>query len=512
MADNTQVNVGSGDKVRDLDRLGLGIKTQVVQIDFGGGNANAESLASLTNPLPVTVGNFPATQTVTGTVAVSGTSTITGTITATQGGAPWTMKPDGIAWTLTGTSANVDVTNFPATQAVTQSGTWNIGTVATITNPVAVTGTFWQTTQPVSGTIAATQSGAWSTGRTWALTSGTDTVASAQSGTWNVGITGTATIAGTVTANQGGAPWTMKPDGVVWTLTGTSANVDITNTPAVSQSGTWTVQQGSPPWSTKPDGTVWSLTSTSANVNVTNFPGTQTISGTVTANQGGAPWSQNVTQFGGIALSTGTGASGTGIPRVTVSNDSNVLATQSGAWTAGRTWTLASGTDSVAAVQSGTWNIGTIASITAAVAVTQSGAWTVAATQSGTWTTGRTWSLASGADSVTATISGNPADNIAQWGGTAVAAATAYGTAPAGNVGAVNAYITNTVPITGTIVTSAALAPNASQETGGNLNAIMVLLTQILLELRALRMQDATVHGVIIDPETNELAVTPSWN
>lgn len=47
------------------------------------------------------------------------------------------------------------------TVAATQSGAWNIGTVATITNPVAVTGTFWQATQPVSGTVAATQSGAW---------------------------------------------------------------------------------------------------------------------------------------------------------------------------------------------------------------------------------------------------------------------------------------------------------------------------------------------------------------
>ena len=45
-----------------------------------------------------------------------------------------------------------------------QSGTWNIGTLTTltsITNPVAVTGTFFQATQPVSGTVAATQSGTW---------------------------------------------------------------------------------------------------------------------------------------------------------------------------------------------------------------------------------------------------------------------------------------------------------------------------------------------------------------
>jgi len=51
---------------------------------------------------------------------------------------------------------------------------------------------------------------------------------------------------------------------------------------------------------------------------------TQPVSGTVTANQGGAPWSANVTQFGGNAIVTGTGAGGNGIPRVTVSNDSIV--------------------------------------------------------------------------------------------------------------------------------------------------------------------------------------------
>lgn len=56
------------------------------------------------------------------------------------------------------------------------------------------------------------------------------------------------------------------------------------------------------------------------------------ISGTVTANQGTNPWINNITQFGGTALVTGVGASGLGIPRITVSNDSNILATQSGTW------------------------------------------------------------------------------------------------------------------------------------------------------------------------------------
>jgi hypothetical protein len=71
-------------------------------------------------------------------------------------------------------------------------------------------------------------------------------------------------------------------------------------------------------------------------VSGTFWQATQPVSGTVTVNQGTAnatPWNENVAQFGGSAVVTGTGASGAGIPRVTVSNDSNILATQSGTWT-----------------------------------------------------------------------------------------------------------------------------------------------------------------------------------
>jgi hypothetical protein len=63
---------------------------------------------------------------------------------------------------------------------------------------------------------------------------------------------------------------------------------------------------------------------------------TQPVSGTVTANQGGAPWSQNLTQVGGNAVSAGNGASGTGVLRVTVANDSTgVVGLNSGTNTIG---------------------------------------------------------------------------------------------------------------------------------------------------------------------------------
>ena len=153
---------------------------------------SVQGVASMTAVQVAGTVGISGTVPVSGTVSISGTSTITGTVTANQGGAPWTMKPDGTVWTLTGTSANVNVTNAS----------------------IAVTGTFWQATQPVSGTVTVTQATAANLNATV---------------TGSVSITGTPTISGTVTANQGGAPWTMKPDGTVWTLTGTSANTNITN-------------------------------------------------------------------------------------------------------------------------------------------------------------------------------------------------------------------------------------------------------------------------------------------
>jgi hypothetical protein len=65
---------------------------------------------------------------------------------------------------------------------------------------------------------------------------------------------------------------------------------------------------------------------------------TQPVSGTVTANAGTGQFNVtctaancpvNVSQFGGTGVVTGTGASGAGIPRVTVSNDSSLTGTLS---------------------------------------------------------------------------------------------------------------------------------------------------------------------------------------
>src|SRR6516162_910394 len=88
---------------------------------------------SLTTAGLLRVDGSGVTQPISGSITVSGTTTVSGTVTANQGGAPWTMKPDGSTWAMTSTSANVNVTNAS----------------------IPVTGTFWQATQPVSGTVAA---------------------------------------------------------------------------------------------------------------------------------------------------------------------------------------------------------------------------------------------------------------------------------------------------------------------------------------------------------------------
>jgi hypothetical protein len=163
--------------------------------DFAAGNSSAQTLrvvvASNQVAIPVTGTFWQTTQPVSGTVAV------------TQSTSPWVVSQSSTPWltsdaadgpvtpgtvatksiltggqfnttlpTLTNTqqaSLQVDssgrliISPLTSTSTVTanQGGTWNIGTVTSITNPVAVTGTFWQATQPVSGTVAATQSGTW---------------------------------------------------------------------------------------------------------------------------------------------------------------------------------------------------------------------------------------------------------------------------------------------------------------------------------------------------------------
>lgn len=171
--------------------------------------------------------------------------------------------PDTTHWTLTGTAADVNVTNFPASQAVT--------------------GTFWQATQPVSGTF------------------------------WQV----TQPVSGTVTANAGTNLNTslLALDATLTNRTQKTVITDGTRDAVVKAGATLPVAATDPALvvtlreslSTPVTGTFWQATQP---VSGTFFQATQPVSGTVTANQGGAPWAENITQIGTTNVVTG-GVAGT---------------------------------------------------------------------------------------------------------------------------------------------------------------------------------------------------------
>ncbi len=87
---------------------------------------------------------------------------------------------------------------------------------------------------------------------------------------------------------------------------------------AIPISGSVTASQGSPPWTVTGTGTAGTAAS-----GVLTIQGIASMTA-VKVDGSGVTGPVNVTQFGSSAVVTGTGASGAGIPRVTVSNDSTV--------------------------------------------------------------------------------------------------------------------------------------------------------------------------------------------
>jgi hypothetical protein len=109
-----------------------------------------------------------------------------------------------------------------------------------------------------------------------------------------VGVTGTVTVTGTVSATQGISPWVVD--------------------------GTVTADQGGAPWTVTGTGTAGA-----AAAGVVTVQGIASMTPILVTQSGsGSTQPTNVAQFGGNNVVTGTGASGNGIPRVTVSSDSTL--------------------------------------------------------------------------------------------------------------------------------------------------------------------------------------------
>lgn len=113
------------------------------------------------------------------------------------------------------------------------------------------------------------------------------TMAATQSGTWNIN-----NVSGTVSLPTGAAT-AANQDGIIRDGTGDTTQANVSG----------------------------------GRLHVDGSGVTQPVSGTITV--GGFPDNEpiNVAQFGGSAVATGTGTSGAGVPRVTVSSDSSMVGT-----------------------------------------------------------------------------------------------------------------------------------------------------------------------------------------
>ncbi len=195
------------------------------------------------------------------------------------------------------------------------------------------------------------------------ISSDQSVIPASQSGTWNItNVSGTvslptgasteatlSTLSGKVANNYGAASGAVRVASQVGNSIGaadfgagtTSAQTlrvvlptDQTAIPA-SQSGTWNITNVSGTVSL-PTGAATSANQTNASQKTQVVDGSgNVISSTLNAmdvnlkTSGLSNLSTNVAQFGGSAVVTGTGVSGGGIPRVTISNDSSLAAHQS---------------------------------------------------------------------------------------------------------------------------------------------------------------------------------------
>jgi hypothetical protein len=298
-----QVQIGGVIRAQNNSGVIDNIKRNADALKVSDSIAAAKLDSNIISRKQVQVSNFPAVQTVTGSLVTTVDST-----------------KERIYH-------KVDVLNFPATQPV--SGTfWQAtqpvsGTVG-ISGTVPVSGTFWQATQPVSGTVNAAQSGTWTvqpgnTANTTAWKVDGSAVTQPVSGTfWQA----TQPVSGTVSANasQTGT-WTVQPGNTAnttaWKVDGSAVTQPVSGTVGIS---------GTVPVS----GTFWQAT--------------QPVSGTVTANAGSGTFniqsnaSVNVAQMNGVTTTMGNGIAGTGVQRVAIASDNtafsvNAAATQSGTWT-----------------------------------------------------------------------------------------------------------------------------------------------------------------------------------
>lgn len=225
---------------------------------------NVADAANIIEPVQLNPANLLGTMSQGGSWNVGQTGTwninnITGTVSLPTGASTSALQTTG------NTSLSTIATTLTLAQGSTTSGQTGALTLAAVTT-AAPSYTTAQTsplslttagalridgsgsTQPISGTITANQGGTWTAGRTWTLSSGTDSVAAAQSGTWNIN-----NISGTVSLPTGAATESTLstlngkvPSGLTVTSTrllvdGSGVTQPVSGTVTANQGGSWTV-------------------------------------------------------------------------------------------------------------------------------------------------------------------------------------------------------------------------------------------------------------------------------
>lgn len=286
-------------------------------------------IASNQSAVPVSGTFWQATQPVSGTVtANAGTGTFA--ISAASLPLPSGAATDAVLTGGTQQSKITDGTNVATVKAAsTAAGATDKALVVAVSpnNAVAVTGTFWQATQPVSisgnqavnnvqigGVAMATGNGVVGTGVQRVAIASDNTafsVNAAQSGTWNIGSITTlpALVAGTALIGKVGLDQTTP---------------GTTNAVSLAQIGATTVATGNGVVGTGVQRVAIASDNTAFAVNATLQTGANVI-GALTANQ-----TVNNAQVAGVATATGNGVVGTGVQRVAIASDNTafgVLAT-----------------------------------------------------------------------------------------------------------------------------------------------------------------------------------------
>ncbi len=228
---------------------------------------------------------------------------------------------DTIPVNLTNSSVTVAGTvGISGTVAATQSGTWNIATLTSITNPVTVAGTVAISgSVTVAGTVTANQGTAAALGSAWPvkLTDGTSSVG-VQTISSKVGVN-VAVIGGTGLGYSQQDKTNFTEGTTPVEVIGGVYNDAFAGSPSSGQASVVriTAQRAFHINIRRNDGTELATSSAPLRVDPTGTT-TQPVSGTVTADQGGAPWTMNVTQIGGSAISSAAA----GVQKVGVSDAS----------------------------------------------------------------------------------------------------------------------------------------------------------------------------------------------